>query len=126
MKVVDAGAIVELILGRTEPFALVSEELATPHLADSEVLNVLRNLVRRGAIDEEQGSRAVTSLAALSLTRYPIDRLNRRIWELRHNLTPYDAAYVALAEALDASSLVTKDARLARAPGIRCRTEVLD
>ncbi len=67
---------------------------------------------------------AVTDLAALSLDRMPHRPLLARCWELRDNLTPYDASYVALAERLGVT-LVTADARLARAPGIRCDVEVL-
>lgn len=98
MKVVDAGAVVDILLGRTDHSAVVDGDLAVPHLIDSEVLNVMRRLVRDGAVTEADGTAAVASFQALSLTRYPVDWLSDRVWELRHNLSAYDAAYVALAE----------------------------
>ncbi|AVM00003.1 VapC toxin family PIN domain ribonuclease [Gordonia iterans] len=125
MKVVDAGVIVELLLGGLSPDALGINELAVPHLIDCEVLSVLRTLERRQRITALQADYAERGFTAMSLTRYPMDWLRSRIWELRHNLSAYDAAYVALAEFLDAGSLLTTDARLARAPGVRCGVELL-
>lgn len=68
-----------------------------PHLVDSEVTNVLRGLVRRGDLTDEQAGAALSGFAALTLTRFPAEALRPRMWELRHNLSGYDATYVALA-----------------------------
>ncbi|MGB3184334.1 MAG: hypothetical protein WBG36_16825 [Ornithinimicrobium sp.] len=68
---------------------------------------------------------ALDGFAQLTLVRYPADGLRLRMWELRHTLSAYDATYVALAEMLDATALLTTDARLATAPGIHCRIDVL-
>lgn len=125
MRVVDASVIIELVAKDLEPERLGDEELAAPHLIDSEVVNVLRRLVRHEELTEEQGDRALHHVTQLRLRRYPADGLLPRIWELRHNLSGYDATYVALTEALSATSLLTTDARLAGAPGIRCTVEVL-
>jgi predicted nucleic acid-binding protein len=95
-----------------------------PALIDLEVASVVRRLLRSGAVDGERADQALADLQALPLARYPHQWLMPRVWGLRHNLTPYDAAYVALAEALGAV-LVTADARLAAAPGLRCDVEVL-
>ena len=125
MNVVDAGVIVELLVGALDPAGLGSEELAAPHLLDSEVTHVLRSLVIRGAIDEQQAQAALDGFMALAIRRFPADWLRPRMWELRHNLSGYDATYVALAESVDASRLLTTDARLAKAPGIRCPIHLL-
>ena len=79
--------------------------------------------MKKGLITESRGDQALEDLVDLSLTRYPHDMLLSRIWALRDNLTAYDAAYVALAEALDAP-LVTCDTKIAAAPGHRARVEV--
>lgn len=84
----------------------------------------MRRLVVAGAIPAERGSRAIRRLSQLDLARHPHEELLPRVWELRDNLTAYDAVYVALAEALNAP-LLTLDARLARAPGHRARVELL-
>lgn len=125
MKVVDAGALVEVIVGRISPDRLGDEELSAPHLVDSEVIHVLRGLVSRGHLTATQGERAVDWFSRLTITRYAADWLRPRMWELRHNLSGYDATYIALAEMVDASSLLTTDAKLSRAPGIRCSIELL-
>ncbi|WP_417233255.1 type II toxin-antitoxin system VapC family toxin [Arthrobacter sp.] len=125
MKVVDAGVVVELLCGNLDPERLGYEELAVPHLLDSEVLNVLRRLVRRGALSQQQGRIALDGFGALALTRYPADWLRDRLWELRENLTAYDATYVALAEMAGATELLTTDRRLAHAPGVSCPMRVL-
>jgi len=100
---------------------LAGEELAAPEIVDLEVMSVWR----RTLADERRATLALADLADLPLRRAPHRPLLGRCWELRHNLTPYDAAYVALAEALDVA-LVTADARLSRATGIRCAVEVLE
>ena len=122
MIVVDASAILELLL-RTEVGLRVEkrllsprESLHAPHLLDVEVAQVVRRLAATNKLPEERGGEALLDLADLPLARYAHDPLLPRIWELRHNVTAYDAAYLALAEALRAP-LVTCDARLASAPG---------
>lgn len=125
MRIVDAGVVVELLAGGLDPDLLGDEELAAPHLIDSEVTHVLRGLVQRGGLSEEQGGSALEGFTELTLTRFAADGLRSRMWELRHNLSGYDATYVALAEVTDATALLTTDARLARAPGPRCQIQLL-
>jgi predicted nucleic acid-binding protein len=93
-----------------------SESLHAPHLLDLELGQVLRRLVREGAISAHRAGQAIEDLLDLRVTRYPHFVLLPRIWQLRHNLSAYDAAYVALAEKLGAR-LVTRDGRLASASG---------
>ena len=124
MKVVDAGVVVDLLVGELDYDRLGGDELAVPHLLDSEVLNALRSLVRAGVLTERSGAYAFDAFLRLSLSRFPADILRPRMWELRHNYSSYDATYVALAEFLDAT-LLTTDTRLARAPGGLCRIELL-
>lgn len=95
-----------------------------PELVDLEVVSVLRRLLRLGTIDQRRAAQAVEDLERHPLRRYSHEALLGRVWGLRDNLSPYDAAYVALAEVLEAT-LVTADAGLAGAPGPRCRIEVL-
>ncbi len=125
MKVIDAGVVIELLANDLDPDELGDEELAAPHLIDSEVTNVLRRLVARNALTDKQGTVALTGFTRLTITRFPADWLRPRMWALRHNLSAYDATYVALTEMIGATSLLTTDARLASAPGINCRVEVL-
>ena len=99
------------------------EYVQVPHLFDVEVLHALRRHSLGGGLPEEQSRIILSLLREMKAVRYPHLPLARRIWELRENLTAYDAAYVALAEALDAP-LVTMDERLARAPGIRAVVEL--
>jgi predicted nucleic acid-binding protein len=125
VNVVDAGVLVELVANDLDPDLLGDEELIVPHLVDSEVTNVLRRLVGRSILTERQGEAALDGFTCLTLQRYPADWLRPRMWALRHNLSAYDATYVALAELIGATALLTTDARLAKAPGLRCRVEVL-
>ena len=125
MRVVDAGVIVELVANDLDPDRLGDEELAVPHLIDSEVTNVLRRLVVQKILTEKQGASALDGFTRLALTRFPADWLRPRMWALRHNLSAYDATYVALAEMAGATALLTTDTRLANAPGINCLIEVL-
>ena len=96
------------------------EDLAAPELIDLEVASVWRRTLR----DERRAALALVDLAELPLSRAPHLPLLARCWELRHKLTPYDAAYVALAEALEVE-LLTADQRMARASGIRCAVATL-
>lgn len=100
-----------------------NETLHAPHLIDLEIAQVLRRYVRSTVITAERGAEALSDLVDFPLTRYPHFVLLTRIWEMRHDLTAYDAAYLALAEALDAR-LITRDRALAR-PGSRVRVEVI-
>lgn len=130
MIVVDASALLEALL-RT-PVAKVLEErlldpretLHAPHLLDIEVAQVIRRYAANGEISSERGRVALADLADFPINRYPHDFLLPRIWDLRNNLTAYDAAYIALAEALNAP-LLTRDQRLAAAPGHHARVELV-
>lgn len=121
MIVLDAGAVVSYLLVRA-PWGALSQRVATsrslhaPHLMDFEVASALRSLVLRGTLTPERAQRALLALAELRVVRYPATRLIDRIWQLRENVTAYDAAYVALAEMLDIP-LITTDLRLARSTG---------
>lgn len=99
------------------------ESLHVPHLMDLEVLHVLRRQALRSSLSQRRSAEALEDLASIMFVRYPHTSLVERIWELRHNLTAYDSAYVALAEALSAP-LVTMDARLAQAPGHNAMVEL--
>ena len=125
MNVVDAGVVIELLVGDLAYERLGAEDLAAPHLIDSEVVHVLRTLTRRDELTDPQARAAMDGFAALHIARYAADWLRPRMWELRHNLSAYDATYVALAEELGATRLLTTDIRLARAPGARCQMRVL-
>jgi len=118
--VLDASAVLEVLL-RSPPAALVEKRifdseqtLHAPHLIDVEVTQVLRRYAASGDSEPERCRAGLDDLADLPMTRYPHDLLLPRAWQLRHNLTIYDAVYVALAEALEAS-LLTCDQRLERA-----------
>ncbi|MFI4991672.1 MAG: type II toxin-antitoxin system VapC family toxin [Solirubrobacterales bacterium] len=100
------------------------QQLFAPEIVDLELAAVWRGAIRTGRLDEQRSRRALADLAVLRLVRVRHRMLMPRIWELRHNLTPYDAAYVALAETLDAT-LLTADGRSARAPSLRCDIELL-
>jgi predicted nucleic acid-binding protein len=127
--VLDASAVIELLLQTAigkrvaRRIAARSQGLHAPHLVDVEVLQVLRRWEARGALSPDRAAEAVVDLGQLDLRRHPHDVLSSRIWELRAGVTAYDAAYLALAEALRAP-LLTTDGRLARAPGHRATVEV--
>jgi predicted nucleic acid-binding protein len=93
------------------------------HLLDVEFMQVLRRLVREGTLTPKRAGEAIEDLAALRITRYAPVLLLQRIWRLRQNLSAYDAAYVALAENLQAP-LITRDQRIAAAPGHTAIIEV--
>ncbi|MFY9887824.1 MAG: PIN domain-containing protein [Streptosporangiaceae bacterium] len=103
---------------------LRGERLTAPELVDLEVTSVWRRQLRAGTLDARRAALALADLTALPLRRAPHRSLLARCWELRDNLTVYDASYVALAEALNIS-LLTGDRRLSRAAGPRCHIEVL-
>lgn len=98
MKVVAAGVIVELLANDLDPDRLGDEDLAVPHLLDSEVTNVLRRLALRGLLTDAQAADALDGFGRLTLSRFPADWLRPRMWAHRHNVSAYDATYVALAE----------------------------
>ena len=128
MLVVDASVLVVALAddgtdGDSARARLRGERLAIPELADLEVASVLRRQIRAGALDGRRASLALDDLAALPAQRAPHRPLLARCWELRDNLTVYDATYVALAEAMHAA-LLTGDRRLARAPGPQCPIDV--
>jgi predicted nucleic acid-binding protein len=104
---------------------LRSTALAAPELIDLEVTSAIRRQLRIGALDARRAELALSDLEAVALRRARHRPLLRRCWELRDNVSVYDAAYVALAEVLG-TTLVTADARLASAPGVRCEVEVLE
>jgi predicted nucleic acid-binding protein len=110
--------------GNTARERLRGQDLAAPELIDLEVVSVLRRQLSVGKLDPRRALLALDDLLELPIQHTPHRPLLRRCWELRNNLSVYDAAYVALAEALD-TPLVTADARLAKAPGIKCAVEVL-
>jgi predicted nucleic acid-binding protein len=103
---------------------LAGERLTAPGLVDLEVISSLRRIIRAGKESAERAEHALRDLVALPLERVQHGNLAHRIWELRDNLTAYDASYVALAERLD-TLLLTADAAFARAPGVECRIELL-
>ena len=122
MIVLDASAAIDWLLqtsaGRRIEKRIYSrnESLHTPHLLDLEVTQVLRRLVREGAVSAHRADEAIRDLLDLRITRYAHFVLLPRIWQLRHNFSAYDAAYIVLAEKLGAG-LVTRDGRLASASG---------
>jgi len=127
--VVDASVIAAALVddgdhGDRARGRLAGERLYAPELIDLEVASVWRRAVRTRRLDERRAKQALADLAALPLGRAPHGPLMSRIWELRANVTPYDAAYIALAEALDTPGL-TADKRLRRAPGVKCEVELL-
>ena len=130
MIVIDASALIEALLRMPAADAVEQwlfdpeQAVHAPHLLDIEVAQVVRRFAAGGEITAETGRIALTDLADLRLFRHPHDVLLPRVWDLRNDLTAYDAVYVALAEALDAP-LVTRDRRLAAASGHRARIELI-
>jgi predicted nucleic acid-binding protein len=128
--VLDASAAVEILLQTQVGASLTGRVLApesslhAPHLVDIEVAQVLRRFTLHGDIQPEQGRQALQDLADFPMDRHSHEMLLPRIWALRENLTAYDATYVALAELLGAT-LLTRDGRIARAPGHSARVEVV-
>jgi predicted nucleic acid-binding protein len=128
--VVDASALTEFLLqtplGQRVEARLFKDagELHAPHLIDVEVVQALRRLVRTGDLNADRAEEAIDDLSLLALRRHPHVDLIGRAWDVRDNLTAYDAMYVALAEAIDAP-LVTCDVSLGAAPGHAAEIEVV-
>lgn len=131
MMVVDASAVVEILLvtpsGRAiEEYVFGSgEPLAAPHLIDVEVIHVIHRFHRQRLMTTERSKQALADLSDLPITRYGHLLLHSAMWRLRDHLTAYDAAYVALAELLDAP-VVTCDGKLARSRGHDVRFRLFD
>jgi predicted nucleic acid-binding protein len=129
--VVDASALLEFLLQTSigvrveERIFRDADELHAPHLVDVEVVQGLRRLVRMGEVSSGRADEAIVDLADLDLHRHPHVDLLGRAWKLRDNVSAYDAMYVALAEALEAT-VVTCDRPMAKAPGRGTRIEVID
>jgi predicted nucleic acid-binding protein len=130
LLVLDASAALAAFLGTGVNSASIrvrieapGESLHAPHLLDVEMLHALRGLVLRGDVSRARSEEVREDFASLRWSRYSHVAFLDRIWKLKDNLTAYDAAYVALAETLSAP-LITTDARLARASGIRAEVEV--
>ena len=130
MIVIDASVVIEVLLQTNEGLSITERLLGrrkglhAPHLIDVEVAQVLRRYVLNGELYTERALQALDVLAAFPLTRYAHEPLLGRMWMLRENLTAYDAAYVALAEGLRAP-LLTRDRRLASAPGLATSVELM-
>lgn len=129
MLVVDASVLAPALAddgpdGDTGRARLRGQSLAAPELIDLETASVIRRQLQAGHLGARRAALALTDLAELALRRAPHRPLLARCWELRENLTVYDAAYVAVAELLDIV-LVSADARLAGAPGPRCEIDLL-
>lgn len=117
--VADASVVVDLLLTGSPlaRSALAGTEPFAPELLDAEVLSALAGLVRGKVMTEDRGAIAIRQLVRASIERVPIAPLLQGAWELRHNLSPYDAIYVALARRLGCP-LITADRRIAAAPGV--------
>jgi len=126
MLVIDASVLVDaLLVAGPARSRLASDNLQAPELIDAELLSALRRLVLADKLQDSHALQALATADRLGLRRHPSRSLWPRAWELRANFSAYDALYVALAERLEAP-LLTADARLARAPGLRCLVEVLE
>ena len=122
--VCDASALVALLLdagpdGRWATDALSGAEIAAPNLMMFESSNIIRRHELAGLVSADQAAQAHADMLDLAIEQWPYELLASRIWELRLNLSSYDASYVALAE-LTAATLVTLDQRIRRAPHVRC------
>lgn len=124
MIVIDASAFIDAVDGRRSVIArLADEDVHAPHLLDVEVVSALCRLVAGGRFDRQRALATLRILEEGDIKRHPHTRLLRVSWSLRERVTAYDAAYVALAAALDAP-LVTTDRKLANLPGLPCAVEV--
>lgn len=129
MLVVDTSAVLAALVGGAAAVEVADRlardaDLHAPHLLDVEILHALRGLVRARVLSEDRAHDVRSDVGELAIVRYPHEPLGDRIWALRHNVTAYDAAFVALAEALGVP-LVTCDAKLAAAPGTTANVELL-
>lgn len=128
--VLDASGAVEMLLNTAPGQRLAArlmddtESVHVPHLIDVEIAQVLRRYVQRGVLDEKLGATALRHWREFGVERHPHEPLLDRIWQLRANVTAYDAVYLALAEALSAV-VVTSDRRLARASGSPVAVELI-
>jgi predicted nucleic acid-binding protein len=123
--VADASAAVAALLNARARSVLDGDlQVHAPHLMDSEVAGAVGTRVRRGKLDGRAGWDRLEHYRRLGITRHSTFPMFDRIWELRNNLSAYDAAYVALAETLDCP-LLTGGARISRAPGLRCPMTLL-
>jgi predicted nucleic acid-binding protein len=123
--VCDASAVVAMLLdagpaGRWVADVLTGADIFAPTLMPFECANIVRRQELSGAVSTDQAAQAHADLVDLSVELWPYEVMAGRVWGLRSNLSCYDAAYVALAEILDAS-LITVDHRIKRAPGLGCR-----
>jgi predicted nucleic acid-binding protein len=128
--VLDASVVIDWLIRSSAVQRIESrifspnQSLHAPELLDLEIAQVLRRLVREDTISTSRAETAIEDLLEMRITRYPHSVLLPRIWQLRHNLSAYDAAYVVLAERLGAT-LLTRDSRLASAPGHAATVEVM-
>jgi predicted nucleic acid-binding protein len=119
--VLDASTLTDVLLGQTYALEALAEHTAAhpheplhvPELIEPETLSALRALVLRGELDAARADEAALSMGAVRCIRYPHAPFRERVWDLRHNLTPYDALYLALTEALGSAILLTGDTALA-------------
>jgi len=130
VRVVDASALLWALLGSpadagSRQLLADDSDLNAPQHVDVEIWSALRRLVRAGRVTAERAVAALAVLDTIPLRRHPLPGLRSRVWALRHNLAPYDGAYVALAELLDAP-LLTCDRRLAGAPGHAARIDLVE
>lgn len=129
MIVIDTSAVLQALVGRPVNARLIErireEELHAPHLIDVEIVHALRRLVMDGRLTEDRAGDARSDFADLVIVRYPHHPLADRMWDLRHNLSAYDAAFVVLGESLGVP-VVTSDRRLATAPGHGATIELFD
>jgi predicted nucleic acid-binding protein len=129
--VVDASIAAEILLGRPGDVAGLErlfgtrQDMHAPELFDAEVANVIRGAWLDKDISGQAGEMAISFLRAFPITRHSHEPFLERVWELRQNVTAYDAMYVALAELLDAP-LITRDRRLARSSGHTARVEFIE
>lgn len=130
MIVIDASAVLELLLGTDRAEKIASRALAdderlyAPHLLDIEIAQALRRLVTFKEVTASRARQALDDYSALFIRRYAHGDLLQRIWQLRNSVTAYDGAYIALSEALNAP-LLTCDAKLGRSHGHRAKIEVI-
>ncbi|HZE41392.1 MAG TPA: type II toxin-antitoxin system VapC family toxin [Stackebrandtia sp.] len=129
MIVVDTSALVESLVGKDARAlavrtVMLDQTLAAPHGIDLEFAAALRGLAKGKKIHEKEAERACSLLGQMPIRRFEHTPLLRRIWQLRHNMWPYDVSFVALAELLDAP-LVTVDKKFSTVPGLQCEVELI-